>query len=142
MVGEKLKLCVVGCGMIGRIHAQAAERQRDHIQLFLCDTDTERVRALAEEVATAGTPAWRSALSSLGCVIEGAEIRGAQLHHRVRRLTRDHALPLLPVGQVPHFKVDPMPLGRAKSDAGRASLGGRPDGPSTGAAGVPIRCPK
>jgi predicted dehydrogenase len=54
MKGERLNLCVVGCGMIGRIHAQAAERRRQDIQLHLCDADAGRAAALAEEVEAAG----------------------------------------------------------------------------------------
>jgi len=54
MEGEKLRLCVVGCGMIGRIHAQAAARHREDIHLHLCDVDARRAEALAGEVEAAG----------------------------------------------------------------------------------------
>jgi hypothetical protein len=42
MEGEKLQLCVVGCGMIGRVHAQAAARHREDIHLHLRDVDARR----------------------------------------------------------------------------------------------------
>jgi predicted dehydrogenase len=54
MKGEKLRLCLVGCGMIGRIHAQAAARHRQDIQLHLCDADAGRAEALAGEVQAVG----------------------------------------------------------------------------------------
>ncbi|RJP65526.1 MAG: gfo/Idh/MocA family oxidoreductase [Candidatus Abyssobacteria bacterium SURF_17] len=49
MSSKKLKLCLVGCGMIGRIHAQACSKHRDDIALYACDMNAEVARATAEE---------------------------------------------------------------------------------------------
>jgi len=54
MKGDRLRLCLVGCGMIGRIHARAAQRHREQIELYLCDADAGRAAALAREVKAAG----------------------------------------------------------------------------------------
>ncbi|GAB4355569.1 MAG: hypothetical protein Kow0099_39460 [Candidatus Abyssubacteria bacterium] len=49
MVNERVKLCLVGCGMIGRVHAQACQKHQDAIELYLCDADEMRARALKDE---------------------------------------------------------------------------------------------
>ena len=61
--------------------------------------------------AAAATPARRRVLQSLDCVIEEAEIRRAQLDHRVRRFTQGREFPILPLDQAPPLDVDRMPLG-------------------------------
>ena len=54
MVNEKLRLCLVGCGMIGRVHAQACQKHQDTIELYVCDADETRARALEDEFGAAG----------------------------------------------------------------------------------------
>jgi len=54
MVKEKLRLCLVGCGMIGRVHAQACQKHQDTIDLYVCDAEETRARALADEFGAAG----------------------------------------------------------------------------------------
>jgi len=54
MTNKKLKLCLVGCGMIGRIHAQACQKHRDDIDLYVCDLDSEVARAAGEEFEAVG----------------------------------------------------------------------------------------
>ena len=54
MANKKVKLCLVGCGMIGRIHAQACQKHRDDIELYVCDLDGEVARTTAEEFGAAG----------------------------------------------------------------------------------------
>ncbi len=54
MPNGKLKLCVVGCGMIGRIHCQSCLKLRDDIELYVCDTDEDAARAALAESEAAG----------------------------------------------------------------------------------------
>lgn len=54
MGNEKLRLCLVGCGMIGRVHAQACQKHQDTIELYLCDADETRARAFEDEFGAAG----------------------------------------------------------------------------------------
>ncbi len=51
---EKLRLCLVGCGMIGRVHAQACQKHQDTIELYVCDADATRARAFEDEFEAAG----------------------------------------------------------------------------------------
>jgi predicted dehydrogenase len=54
MVDEKLRLCLVGCGMIGMVHAQACQKYQDRIELYVCDADETRARAFVDEFGAAG----------------------------------------------------------------------------------------
>ncbi len=50
VTNNKLRLCLVGCGMIGRIHGQASQKHRDDIELSVCDTREEVARVAGKEV--------------------------------------------------------------------------------------------
>lgn len=54
MAKERLRLCLVGCGMIGRIHAQACQKLSEHIELYVCDLDEEAARRVADECSAEG----------------------------------------------------------------------------------------
>lgn len=54
MVKKKLGLCLVGCGMIGRVHAQACQKHQDIIELHVCDADETRAHALKDEFGATG----------------------------------------------------------------------------------------
>ena len=54
MAKKKIKLCLVGCGMIGRIHAQACLKRRDDIELYVCDSNEDTARWTGEEFGAAG----------------------------------------------------------------------------------------
>lgn len=61
----ELKLCVVGCGMIGRIHCQACLKRRDDLELYVCDTDRNAARAaMAESDATGMFDTYEEVLSA------------------------------------------------------------------------------
>jgi len=49
MGDKKLKLCLVGCGTIGRVHADACLKRRDAIELHACDTNEQLAAAAMEE---------------------------------------------------------------------------------------------
>jgi len=49
MTHKKLKVCLVGCGMIGRVHAQAYQKLRDQFELCVCDADSGVAQAVKEE---------------------------------------------------------------------------------------------
>jgi predicted dehydrogenase len=54
MSQERLKLCLVGCGTIGRVHAQACLKHRDDIRLSVCDINEEHARAVEQEFGAEG----------------------------------------------------------------------------------------
>ena len=49
MTEEKIKLCLVGCGTIGRVHGHACLKHRDDIELYLCDSNEELALTAKEE---------------------------------------------------------------------------------------------
>jgi predicted dehydrogenase len=54
MIQEKVRICLVGCGMIGRVHAQVYQKLRNRFDLYICDADREVARAAQEEFEALG----------------------------------------------------------------------------------------
>jgi len=54
MIQEKLRICLVGCGMIGRVHAQVYQKLRDRFDFYVCDADREVAHAAQEEFEAIG----------------------------------------------------------------------------------------
>ena len=54
MVKERIKICLVGCGMIGRIHGQNFLKRNDEIELYVCDVDETIAHNAADEFDAKG----------------------------------------------------------------------------------------
>ncbi len=54
MAQKKLKVCLVGCGMIGRVHAQAYQKLGERFELYVCDADSGVAQAVKEEFEARG----------------------------------------------------------------------------------------
>jgi predicted dehydrogenase len=52
---RKLGICLVGCGMIGHVHAREYGNHRDRADLYICDLDESLARRMAAQHGAAGT---------------------------------------------------------------------------------------
>ncbi|MFE5335145.1 Gfo/Idh/MocA family protein [Isoptericola sp. NPDC056573] len=55
--GAPLRLAIVGCGVIGRLHAEVAAASPDLAVVALVDPRTDRAAVVSEQLVTAGRPA-------------------------------------------------------------------------------------
>ncbi len=53
---RRLRVCLAGCGNMGRLHGQAALRHPDLAELSLCDIDPGRSRGLADDLGVGWLP--------------------------------------------------------------------------------------
>lgn len=54
MKKNKYGICLIGCGMIGHVHAHEYGNHRDHVELYICDLDESRARRTAAEHGASG----------------------------------------------------------------------------------------
>ncbi|MBI2190827.1 MAG: Gfo/Idh/MocA family oxidoreductase [Planctomycetes bacterium] len=108
-MARKLGICIVGCGWMGRVHAEGYRTLQDEVDVYYCSRTEEKAREYMEKHGGVGL------FTDYGKVLESPEIDGVDicLPHDQHR---DHAVRAFRNGK--HVAVEkPMSMNVAEADA-------------------------